>query len=191
MRVRDWFFVVLFLLPGMAMAHTGVGSTHGFEAGLRHPLGGLDHILAMVAVGLWASQLGGRSIWLVPVAFVFVMAVGGALAMFGIRLPYIESGILVSVIVLGLLIAGGVRVPVSVGVILVGIFALFHGAAHGAEMPRGASGYLYASGFMLATAGLHLAGVLGGLMLGGLSLSMLTRACGLVVAGYGVFLLAR
>lgn len=178
----------IFALPLVAPAHTGAGSTHGFLAGLGHPAGGWDHLLAMVAIGLWASQLGGRSLWLVPLSFLGVMTFGGILGMAGVPVPYVEGGILISVIALGLLIAGGVRMPAMAGMILAGAFALFHGAAHGMEMPGGSSGALYASGFLVSTAALHAAGLGAGLMIGRTPFPVMTRACGLAVAAAGIFL---
>src|SRR5438552_13637461 len=120
-------------LPSWAYAHVGPGGSSGFLRGFSHPLTGLDHIVAMVAVGLWAAQRGGRSIWLVPVTFVIVMALGGVLGAAGIALPWVERGIIASVLVLGVLIAAAVRLPLAAATLLVGLFALFHGHAHGAE----------------------------------------------------------
>lgn len=154
------------LAPTLAMAHTGVGDTHGFTHGFLHPVSGIDHVLAMVAVGLFAAHLGGRALWLVPAAFVGMMAVGGALGMGGIDVPYVEIGIAMSVVVLGLAVAVRWNVPTATAMALVGVFAIFHGHAHGAEMPEDASGLGYAVGFMLATALLHAIGVGAGLAIG-------------------------
>lgn len=147
------------LTPVLAHAHYLPGDHGGFASGFSHPLLGLDHLLAMVAVGLWAAQLGGRAMWLVPAAFVSVMTLGGALGMLGVKLPMVEAGILASVLILGLLIAASARVPVFGAMALVGVFALFHGHAHGAEMPATASGIVYGAGFALATAALHACGI--------------------------------
>ena len=149
-----------------ALAHTGVGDTHGFVHGFMHPVGGLDHVLAMVAVGLFAAHLGGRALWAVPAAFVTLMAVGGALGMNGVSVPYVETGIGLSVVVLGAILATGVAPPVSLAMGLVGFFAIFHGHAHGAEMPEDASGLAYGVGFMFATALLHVAGLGLGMAIG-------------------------
>ncbi|MEO6054363.1 MAG: HupE/UreJ family protein, partial [Chthoniobacterales bacterium] len=138
------------LVPSLVHAHVGVGATNGFEHGFTHPLTGLDHICAMLAVGLWAAQMGGRAIWAVPLTFVSVMAVGGMLGMSGIALPFTEQGIILSVLTLGVLIAASARLPLVASMIIVGLFAIFHGHAHGAEMPETASGVLYAGGFILA-----------------------------------------
>ncbi|MBK1841007.1 HupE/UreJ family protein [Azospirillum sp. YIM B02556] len=149
--------VVTLALP--AAAHTGHADGMGFLAGFLHPLGGLDHLLAMVAVGLWAAQTGGRALWMLPVAFV-TMLTGGALAgMSGIEVPMVEAGIAASVAVLGLLVLLNKRVPVSAGMALVGVFAVFHGHAHGAEMPATAQPMLFGAGFILSTVLLHGAGI--------------------------------
>ena len=144
---------------GAAEAHTGHGSTIGFMHGFLHPLSGLDHMLAMVAVGLFAARLGGKAFWAVPLAFVAMMVVGGAMGMNGFGLPYVEIGIAASVIVLGAAVALDFNLPISAAMGLVGFFALFHGHAHGSEMPLAASGLTYGLGFVIATALLHGAGL--------------------------------
>jgi len=156
----------LALSSRLAEAHTGVGATMGFFHGFGHPFSGLDHILAMVAVGLFAAHLGGRALWLVPSAFVGMMAVGGALGISGVEVPFVELGIAASVIVLGVAVALRFSLPTAAAMALVGFFAIFHGHAHGAEMPSAASGLTYALGFMLATAILHGIGLGIGLGLG-------------------------
>lgn len=150
--------VITSLLPVSAMAHTGHDSA-SFVAGLSHPFGGLDHLLAMLAVGLWAAKIGGKALWRVPLAFVLALLVSGALGIAGVQLPLIEGGILLSVIVMGVLLAFAVRFSPIICTLLVASFALFHGAAHGAEMPLAANGVLYALGFTVATTALHLAGI--------------------------------
>ena len=147
------------LLPTAALAHTGIGAAGGFAHGFWHPVGGFDHVLAMVAVGAFAVRLGGRAVWLVPAAFVAMMAVGGLAGMERIRLPFVETGVALSVVVLGLAVALQWKLPVAAASALVGLFAIFHGHAHGSEMPIDASGLAYAAGFMLATASLHVAGI--------------------------------
>jgi urease accessory protein len=143
-----------------ASAHTGVGAhSHGFAAGFLHPLMGLDHMLAMLGVGIWAAQLGKRATWLVPAAFVAVMTAGAGLALSGIAMPMVEFGIAGSVLVIGVLIALGTRLPVGVAMSLVGLFALFHGHAHGTELPGFTHPAAYGAGFVAATALLHVAGV--------------------------------
>ncbi|HUZ07420.1 MAG TPA: HupE/UreJ family protein [Candidatus Paceibacterota bacterium] len=180
---------LILLVPTLAQAHPGLpGHTHGFTNGVLHPLTGLDHICAMLAVGLWAAQRGGRAVWLVPATFVSVMIAGGMLGMGGVGIPYIEQGIAASVLVLGLLIAAAVRLPVAASMAVVGLFALFHGYAHGAEMPATASGLAYGLGFVLATIGLHLTGI--GLGLAGQKIvsAQFVRCLGGAIAACGVFL---
>ena len=147
------------LIPSIASAHTGVGDTNGFWHGLGHPIGGLDHILAMVAVGLWAVQIGGRALWLVPSAFVLAMAGSSVLGHFAVPLPGVEQGILASDFILGLLLLFAPRLPLVFSMSIVGILAIFHGYAHGAEMPATVSGLSYGIGFIISTAGLHLSGI--------------------------------
>ena len=146
------------ILP-VAEAHTFGSQGAGLMAGLTHPFMGLDHLLAMIAVGIWAGQLGGRAVWLIPLTFVSVMAAAATLASFGLLLPLMEPAIACSVLVLGLLIAGSVRLPTSVSALLVSLFAVFHGYAHGLELPQAASPILYGAGFVLATALLHGLGI--------------------------------
>ncbi|SER01981.1 urease accessory protein [Faunimonas pinastri] len=149
-------------IPGIASAHPAIYHVMSFMAGAEHPLTGLDHILAMVAVGLWASLKGGKALWAWPAAFVGVMLVGGALGMAGIPMPLVEPGIAASIVVLGLLVASAAEVPVAIGAVLIGVFALFHGHAHGAEMPATGQAVHYALGFALATAALHGVGIAAG-----------------------------
>lgn len=184
------FVVAGLLLPSFAYAHVGAGEASGFMHGLAHPIGGLDHICAMLAVGLWATQMGGRSLWAVPLTFVGVMALGGALGTPGIGLPFVEQGIVLSVLLLGVLIAASVRLPLWLSSGMVGTFALWHGYAHGAEMPELASGIGYALGFMLATALLHAAGIAFGLGMQRISRERLVQAAGAGIALCGVYLAA-
>lgn len=151
----------LVLFAGTASAHTGDHTVAGFASGFAHPFAGLDHLLAMLAIGLWAAQQGGRARWAVPAAFVAAMLLGGAFAWTGAALPRVETGIAASVLVLGLLIATRRQWAVPAGMAVAAGFALFHGYAHGLEMPQAASPILYALGFVLATAALHAAGVAG------------------------------
>jgi urease accessory protein len=181
------------LLPSLAFAHPGIGEAVGFDHGFAHPLSGLDHILAMATVGMFAYQLGGRALWLVPSAFVAVMAVGGALGMAGVTLPFVELGIALSVVVLGAVVAFGVKTPVAVAMGLVGLFAIFHGHAHGTEMPAAAAGLAYGAGFVAATALLHLAGIGLGLLIGRIGerhSPAVVRTAGGLVSVAGLALLA-
>jgi urease accessory protein len=154
------------LTPSLARAHVGVGDPDGMAHGFLHPMSGIDHILAMVAVGLFAAHLGGRALWLVPLAFVAMMACGGVWGMAGIGLPYPEIGIGLSVVVLGIIVATRVNPPLAIAMALAGLFAVFHGYAHGAEMPETVSGFAYGLGFVLATALLHATGIGLGISIG-------------------------
>jgi urease accessory protein len=174
--------LLLGAMPTMVYAHPGEAG--GLAHGLAHPFSGLDHLCAMVAVGLWAAQMGGRAAWMVPLSFVAVMALGGLLGMAAIALPYAETGIVLSLLVLGVLIAAAVRLPLALSAVLVGVFALFHGYAHGAEMSPGASALAYALGFMSASALLHLSGFTFGV----LARAQMQRFAGAVVAMTGGYL---
>lgn len=151
--------LTLVALPTAALAHTGHGDTAGFMHGFMHPVGGLDHVLAMVAVGVFAFVLGGRALWLVPLSFVGMMAVGFLMGANGVTLPYAELAIALSSIVIGGVAALGRRMPVVAAMALAGGFAVFHGWAHGAEMPVNAGALTYSLGFVAATALLHVAGI--------------------------------
>lgn len=148
----------LVLSSTLAHAHPG-GPSHDLVHGFQHPIGGLDHVLAMVAVGLLAAQLGGRALWLVPGAFVAVMAVAAAFGVIGVTPPRAEIGIAASVLVLGAVVALRIGMPAGLAATIVGVFAIFHGVAHGAEMPQTMSGLSYGIGFVAATALLHAAGI--------------------------------
>ncbi|HWA20629.1 MAG TPA: HupE/UreJ family protein [Devosia sp.] len=179
------------LIPTIASAHVGASETSGFAHGFLHPLSGIDHILAMVAVGMLAANLGGRALWAVPLSFVGMMAVGGALGVLGIAVPLVEIGIGLSVAVLGAAVALGWKWPVTAGVV-VGFFAIFHGHAHGSEMPVDAAGLVYGTGFMLATAMLHAVGIglgLGVARLGNRFAPRAIRASGAVMAVAGIGIL--
>ncbi|MHA6692178.1 HupE/UreJ family protein [Devosia sp. A449] len=182
--------LALAAMPSMAFAHTDIGGG-GFTYGFLHPWSGLDHILAMVMVGLLAFQLGGRALWLVPATFISVMVLGGALGVAGFAVPFVEVGIALSVIVLGAVAALNVKAPVAAAMGLVGLFAIFHDHAHGAEMPALADGLSFGTGFVLATALLHGAGIGLGYTLGLAGNrygSMVSRAAGglAAVAGVGI-----
>jgi urease accessory protein len=182
---------VLFATP--ALAHTGAGSVSGFASGFSHPMGGLDHLLAMIAVGVLAAQQGGKAVWLLPVSFVAMMVVGGALGIAGVAMPFVELGIVGSVIVLGAVIALGKHMPTGAAMALVGVLAVFHGHAHGTEMPIDASGVEYGLGFALATAILHAVGL--GIGFGAKKIAekiapVAVRIGGGMIAAAGVALLA-
>jgi urease accessory protein len=183
---------VVAFFPLSAFAHPDHGATTVFASGFSHPFGGLDHWLAMVAVGLWAAQMGGRALWIVPGAFVSLMLFGGMLAMSGFHLPYVEAGILTSVMVLGVLVAAAFKFPLAISAAIVGLFALFHGHAHGAEMSMAkgmAMGAVsYSLGFALATALLHAFGITGGVILQQLNTDKVVRFAGGVIAVGGLFL---
>ncbi len=164
---RALLATALVLMPTLAFAHPGLpGHTHDLASGFAHPFTGLDHVLAMVAVGLLAAQLGRRALWLVPGSFVAMMAAAGLVGMSGAQLPLTETGIALSIVVLGGAVALRLAVPVAAAMALVGFFAIFHGYAHGLETPESASGLLYGIGFVAATAALHALGIGIGLALG-------------------------
>lgn len=158
-RQHAWpLFCTLILLPQMADAHTG-STFSSFYSGWAHPFSGIDHIFAMLAVGLWAAQLNGHARWLMPLTFLSVMALGSALGMTQFVLPFIESGIALSLLILGVFIAAAGRTSLIVSCALVALFALYHGYAHGAEMPRNGASLNYALGFLSASAVLHALGI--------------------------------
>jgi urease accessory protein len=180
------------LMPAVAFAHTGLGDTSGFVHGFGHPISGLDHVLAMVMVGVFAWQLGGRALWLVPAAFITVMALAGALGIAGIGVPFVEIGIAISVVVFGAIVALDFKAPTAVAMGVVGLFAVFHGHAHGAEIPEDAGGVAYAAGFITATALLHLAGIAAGFLIGKTGAhygSVVVRLVGGIATVAGVVLL--
>lgn len=154
---------ILAVTSQAAHAHTGGGGHGGFAYGFMHPIGGLDHVLAMLMVGVLAAQIGGRAMWLLPLSFVGVMVLGGLLGAMGAALPLVELGIALSVLVLGAMVAFGFKLAVTVAMGLVGFFAVFHGFAHGAEMPASASGLTYGVGFVLGTGLLNALGLATGL----------------------------
>jgi urease accessory protein len=163
-KMRVLLSLLLIALPTAAFAHTGHGDTSGLVHGFMHPIGGLDHVLAMVAVGVFAFVLGGRALFLVPLSFVGMMAVGFLLGATGIDVPFVELGIALSSVVIGGVAALGRPMPIVGAMSLVGVFAVFHGHAHGVEMPADAGGLEYAAGFMVATALLHAAGIGGAVL---------------------------
>jgi urease accessory protein len=183
--------LVATLWPALAWAHTGQGRAEGFLAGLHHPVSGLDHVLAMVCVGLWGAQLGAPAVWLLPVTFPMVMAFGGMLGLMGVTLPGVEVGIALSGIVLGLSVLTEWRPPLPAAAVMVGSFAIFHGHAHGAELPPGASGLPYSLGFVVATGTLHAVGIGIGVIHRWDWGRVALRFAGALVAGAGTFFLWR
>jgi urease accessory protein len=182
------------IMVSPAFAHTGVGDSSGLAHGFMHPVGGTDHVLAMVAVGLFAALLGGRALWLVPASFVGMTVVGGALGMAGVSVPFVEIGIGLSVVVLGAVVALRLNLSIAAAMALAGFFAIFHGYAHGAEMPDTASGFAYGAGFVLATAMLHVLGICLGLAtqrMGRIRGPNIAPATGGMIALAGVALLAQ
>lgn len=183
--------VLLSLAATPAHAHAEKDQAAGFLAGLHHPISGLDHVLAMVSVGLWGAQLGAPSVWILPVTFPMVMAVGGFLGLIGVPLPGVEIGIALSAVLLGLVVAREARPPVGLAAALVGIFAIFHGHAHGTELPPGQSGLLYSVGFVIATGLLHVTGITIGLVHRWPAGRAAIRVAGALVAASGLVFLWR
>ncbi len=174
----------------VAFAHTTAGTAVGLVSGLRHPISGLDHVLAMVAVGIWGAQLGRTAIWVLPVAFPLVMSIGGVLGVRGVPLPGVEFGIAASALALGVMIALAARPPLWLAAALVGAFAIFHGYAHGAELPHAAQPLAYGIGFVLATGMLHATGIAIGVLQRWREGSRALRFAGAGIAIAGVYLLS-
>ena len=179
--------LLVVILPSTASAHSEAGTVGGFVSGFKHPLTGLDHIVAMVAVGLWGAFLGGRAMWTLPVVFPVVMAFGGAMGVLGVPLPSVETGIALSGIILGAMVAFAAKPPLWVAAVIVGIFAIFHGHAHGTELPEAANAMTFAVGFVISTGLLHLSGIAFGLLVKWPSGRIAVRAGGVVIAlvGFG------
>lgn len=177
------------LYPTLAFAHAEQGRAAGLIAGLHHPVSGLDHVLAMVSVGLWGAQLGPPAVWLLPVTFPMVMALGGMVGLLGVPLPGVEVGIALSGILLGVAVLAEWRPPLGVAATIVGVFAVFHGHAHGTELPAGASGLLYSVGFVAATGTLHAVGIGIGVIHRWSWGRVVLRVAGALVAAGGAFFL--
>lgn len=188
---RNALLVLAMLLALPAWAHEQAGQAAGFVTGMLHPVSGLDHVLAMVAVGLWGAQLGPPAIWLLPVTFPLVMAFGGFLGLLGVPLPGVEVGIAASAILLGTMVATQSRPPLWVAAAAVAFFAIFHGHAHGTELPAGESGLLYSIGFVVVTGCLHATGIAIGLIHRWQRGRIALRAAGALVGAAGVFFLWR
>ena len=182
--------ITIFLLgaSSAAFAHPG-HNVSGLAAGLMHPFSGLDHLLAMVAVGIWAAQGDGRKVWLLPATFMVMLAVGSGIAIQWQLLPLVESGIAASVLALGLLIALSLQLPASLSVAITALFGLLHGYAHGLELPQSAAPAAYALGFLAATATLHLSGIAVGVATRN-RFAFLAKSLGITIAASGVWMLA-
>ncbi|MCG6928804.1 MAG: HupE/UreJ family protein [Acidobacteria bacterium] len=187
---REALLALLLLLAATPVwAHEQSGQAAGFLTGLQHPVSGLDHVLAMISVGLWGAQLGNPAVWLLPVIFPVVMACGGFLGLVGVPLPGTEVGIAVSAILLGLVVALEARPPLWVAAGLVGFFGVFHGHAHGTELPAGENALLYSVGFVIATGCLHGVGIGLGVAHRWSMGRVVLRVAGATVAAAGVYFL--
>jgi urease accessory protein len=182
---------ILVFCPSSAFAHVEQGQAIGFITGVQHPWSGLDHVLAMIAVGLWGAQLGNPALWILPVTFPMVMSMGAMMGMLGIPLPGIEIGIALSAILLGAMVGGEVRPKTIIAALLVGLFAIFHGHAHGTELPDGQSGMLYSMGFVIATGCLHGMGITFGMVHRWPAGKLALRGTGAFIAVMGVTFLLR
>ena len=185
-RLRLVLLAMAMLAPALANAHSETGNIGGFISGFLHPLTGLDHIAAMVAVGIWGAWLGAPAMWLLPVIFPLVMAFGGALGVLGVPLPGVEIAIALSGVVLGAMVALAIRPPLWVAAVLVGFFAIFHGHAHGRELPEAANAITYSVGFVTATGLLHLSGIALGLLVRWPWGRIAVRGCGGAIAATGL-----
>ncbi len=184
-KLRLLAVTLVLALPATASAHSETGTIGGFVSGFLHPLTGLDHIVAMVAVGLWGAYLGAPAMWLLPVVFPVVMAFGGALGVLGVPLPEVEKCIALSGIMLGLAVALAARPPLWIAAVMVGFFAIFHGHAHGTELPAAANAITYAAGFVIATGLLHLSGISVGLLVRWPWGRVVVRTAGVAIAVVG------
>lgn len=188
--VRSLTLLAGLLLPAVAMAHPGHAVDGAFSQGLLHPFTGIDHLLAMLGSGMWAAQLGGRARWQVPLAFVVMMMIGALVGMHTGVVALVETGIVASVIVLGVLVAAAIRAPHLTGAVVVAVFALLHGHAHGSEMGSVDGAGLYIAGFALATLLLHGIAVAAATLLQVRRRAMLVRTVGALIAAVGAMLLA-
>jgi urease accessory protein len=189
--LRSSLVTAFILAPALAHAHAQAGEASGFLTGFAHPMSGLDHIIAMVAVGLWGAQLGAPAIWMLPVTFPMVMAFGGFLSLIGAPIPGVEIGIALSGVLLGAAVMLEHRPPLFIAAALVAIFAIFHGHAHGAELPPGESGLTYSIGFVIATGLLHACGIGIGTIHRWSHGRLALRALGGLISAGGVFFLSQ
>lgn len=180
------FAMTVAVFSGAAGAHEAAGLADGFFSGFMHPVLGWDHVVAMVAVGLWGAFLGSPAIWLLPVVFPLVMVFGGALGVMGVPVPAVETGIAASAVVLGAMVAVAARPPIWVAAVIVGVFAIFHGHAHGTELPNAANPLAYSLGFVMSTGLLHLSGIALGLLVRWPAGKVAVRAAGGAIALAGV-----
>jgi urease accessory protein len=190
-RLLTWVLAIAAFLvwTQSAYAHVERGQAAGFLSGFRHPWSGLDHIAAMVAVGIWGAQLGAPAIWLLPVTFPMVMAFGGFLGLIGVHLPGVEFGVACSALLLGTMVCVEARPKLIWAALLVGIFGLYHGHAHGTELPAGQSGLLYSLGFVIATGSLHAMGISLGLVHRWPVGKFALRATGAIISIGGIYFL--
>ena len=186
-----WIILVTVLWPLYAWAHVGSSEAGGFLTGLQHPISGVDHVIAMLAVGLWGAQLGAPSVWILPVVFPMMMAMGGCLGLMGIPLPGVEVGIAISAVVLGFMVLAEARLKIQPAMVIVAFFAIFHGHAHGTELPAGQSGLLYSIGFVAATGCLHAIGIAIGLVHRWQAGRLALRGAGSLVCAGGIYFLVR
>ena len=191
MNFLTWVLAFAFYLawPASVLAHVEQGQAVGFITGLEHPWSGLDHVLAMIAVGIWGAQLGNPALWILPVTFPMVMSLGAMMGLLSIPLPGIEIGIAVSAILLGAMVLGEVKPKLYIAAVMVGFFAIFHGHAHGTELPAGQSGLLYSMGFVIATGVLHGIGITIGLIHRWPAGKLALRGAGAFIAAMGFFFL--
>lgn len=188
--IRCTISLMILTAAGAAFGHAEQGVAGGLVSGLLHPIVGPDHLVAMVAVGLWGAQLKNPAIWILPVTFPVVMAIGGLLGVAGVTLPFIEMGIAASALILGAVVAFNARPPLWIAALLVGIFAIFHGHAHGTELPAAANALAYGVGFVISTGLLHLAGILLGVLTRWPAGARAIRVCGGAIATLGAYFLA-
>lgn len=191
MRVFLILFLASLFFVGTAEAHVGTEAVGGLLSGISHPLMGLDHLVAMFAVGVWGALLKEKAVWVLPIVFPLIMALGGVLGILGLDIPAIEIGIALSSIVIGAFIAIGKKTPLPIAAVVVGLFAIFHGYAHGTELPSAANPLTYSIGFVMATGFLHLLGIAFGFLLNVPKGILLVRMSGLFIALLGTYFFAN
>lgn len=175
-------FLSVLSISLLAFGHTNAGETSSFIHGFTHPIGGADHLLAMFAVGLFAASVGGRALFAIPLSFVLMMVIGAIFGINGLEVGFVEEAILASVVAIGSLVAFGVKLPVVLSASIIGFFALFHGVAHGAEMPLDSNGALYAAGFVIATSLVHIAGIAFSFGVSKILNNKISKAAGVAIA---------